>query len=184
MNAAAPDLAGKSAGDIRRARLGAVLGRDFADNAIPIDAVREGFRLTGFAGLPTLNRATARAQYLFVNGRPVRDKLLAGAVRGAYADFLARDRHPVVALFLDLPAEQVDVNVHPAKAEVRFRDAGLVRGLIVGSLKHALAAAGHRASTTVAVGALGAFRPGSGGAGPAAPAYAAQPSFAPRFAAP
>ena len=95
-------------------------------------------RLTGLAGLPTLNRATARDQYLFVNGRPVRDKLLVGAVRGAYQDFLARDRHPMVALFLDCPETEVDVNVHPAKAEVRFRDAGLVRGLIVGALRHAL----------------------------------------------
>jgi DNA mismatch repair protein MutL len=110
--------------------------------------------------LPTLNRATARDQYLFVNGRPVRDKLLAGAVRGAYQDFLARDRHPMVALFLDGPAEAIDVNVHPAKAEVRFRDSALVRGLIVGALRQALANAGHRASTTVAEAALASFRPG------------------------
>jgi DNA mismatch repair protein MutL len=121
--------------------------------------VREGVRLTGHAGLPTLNRATPDQQFLFVNGRPVRDRLLQGAVRGAYQDFLARDRHPLVALFLDLPPEEVDVNVHPAKAEVRFRDAGLVRGLIVGAIRHALAEAGHRAATTVAGAALGAFRP-------------------------
>jgi DNA mismatch repair protein MutL len=140
-------------------RLGAVLGRDFAENALSIAAEREGHRLSGHAGLPTLNRATAAGQYLFVNGRPVRDKLLLGAVRGAYQDLLARDRHPVLALFLDLPPEAVDVNVHPAKAEVRFREAGLVRGLIVGALKHALAEAGHRASTTVAATTLGAFRP-------------------------
>jgi DNA mismatch repair protein MutL len=140
-------------------RLAAVLGRDFAQNALSIAAEREGHRLSGHAGLPTLNRATAAGQYLFVNGRPVRDKLLLGAVRGAYQDFLARDRHPVLALFLDLPPEAVDVNVHPAKAEVRFREAGLVRGLIVGALKHALAEAGHRASTTVAASTLGAFRP-------------------------
>jgi DNA mismatch repair protein MutL len=144
----------------RLERISAVVGKEFFDNAIAIDAEREGLRLAGHAGLPTFHRATAVAQYLFVNGRPVRDKLLAGAVRGAYADFLVRDRHPVVALFLDVPPEQVDVNVHPAKAEVRFRDAGLVRGLIVGSLRHALAEAGHRASTTVAIGALGAFRSG------------------------
>src|SRR5487761_885188 len=105
MTAAEPDLAGKSPDDIRRARLGAILGRDFADNALAIDAAREGFRLAGLAGLPTLNRATARDQYLFVNGRPVRDKLLAGAVRGAYQDFLARDRHPMVVLFLTGPEE-------------------------------------------------------------------------------
>jgi DNA mismatch repair protein MutL len=163
------DLAGN---DARRARLAAILGRDFADNALAISAVREGFTLTGLAGLPTLNRATSRDQYLFVNGRPVRDKLLVGAVRGAYQDFLARDRHPMVALFLDGPADEIDVNVHPAKAEVRFRDAALVRGLIVGALRHALAAAGHRASTTIAESALGSFRPGGH-----APSYAFQPSL-------
>ena len=179
MNAAEPDLAGKSAGDIRRARLGAVLGRDFADNAIAIDAAREGFRLTGLAGLPTLNRATARDQYLFVNGRPVRDKLLAGAVRGAYQDFLARDRHPMVVLFLTGPEDDIDVNVHPAKAEVRFRDAAMVRGLIVGSLRNALAAAGHRASTTVAAQAVAAFQPVQWNPrGGAAPALALNPGLA------
>jgi DNA mismatch repair protein MutL len=150
------------AGDLfaaRLERLSAVIGRDFFANALQVDAQREGLRLTGHIGLPTFHRATAQHQYLFVNGRPVRDRLLGGAVRGAYADFLARDRHPVVALFLEVPADQVDVNVHPAKAEVRFRDAGLVRGLIVGSLRHALAEAGHRAATTVAAGVLGAMRP-------------------------
>jgi DNA mismatch repair protein MutL len=149
----------------RRARLAAVLGRDFADNALPIAATREGVTLTGLAGLPTLNRATAKDQYLFVNGRPVKDRLLLGAIRGAYQDFLARDRHPMVVLFLSCAPTEVDVNVHPAKAEVRFRDAALVRGLIVGALKAALAAAGHRASTTVAAATLGAFRAGSGAAG-------------------
>jgi len=144
----------------RLARLSQVMGRDFADNALPIDTLRESVRLSGYIGLPTLNRATSAQQYLFVNGRPVRDRLLQGAVRGAYQDFLARDRHPLVALFVDLPAEEVDVNVHPTKAEVRFRDPGLVRGLIVGASKHALAAAGHRASTTVSLAALGSFRPG------------------------
>ncbi len=147
----------------RAARLAALLGRDFADNALPIMAERGGFLLSGLAGLPTLNRALPRDQYLVVNGRPVRDKVLAGAVRGAYQDVLAKDRHPIVALFLDGPAAEIDVNVHPAKAEVRFRDAALVRGLIVGALRAALAAAGHRASTTVATAALGAFR--SGGIG-------------------
>jgi len=158
LNAAQDDLADA---DARRHRLAAILGRDFADNALAIDVRREGVRLSGLAGLPTLNRATSRDQYLFVNGRPVRDKLLAGAVRGAYQDFLARDRHPMVALFVDLPEDEVDVNVHPAKAEVRFRDAGLVRGLIVGALRHALTAAGHRAATTVAAEALSAFRSGA-----------------------
>ena len=146
----------------RLERLAAIMGREFADNALAIDANREGFRLTGFAGLPTLNRPTGQHQYLFVNGRPVRDKLLAGAVRGAYQDFLARDRHPMVALFLEAPTALVDVNVHPAKTEVRFRDAGIVRGLIVGALRTALSAAGHRASTTVSDAALGAFRPHTG----------------------
>ena len=146
----------------RLARQAAVMGRDFADNALAVDATREGIRLTGHIGLPTFNRGNAQAQFFTVNGRPVRDKLFVGAVRGAYADVLAHDRHPLVVLFLDLPADAVDVNVHPAKAEVRFRDAGLVRGLIVGAIKHALAEAGHRAASTVATGALGAFRPHGG----------------------
>ncbi|MEE2525366.1 DNA mismatch repair endonuclease MutL [Hyphobacterium sp. HN65] len=144
--------------DARRKRLSAILGSDFGENALEIDQERDGVRMTGLASLPTFNRGSAQHQYLFVNGRPVRDKLLGGAVRGAYQDFLARDRHPVVALYVDLPSDQVDVNVHPAKAEVRFRDPGLVRGLIVGSLRHALAGAGHRASTTVAGFALGRAR--------------------------
>jgi DNA mismatch repair protein MutL len=147
----------------RAARLAALLGRDFAENAIAIDAERGGFALSGLVGLPTLNRTLPRDQYLVVNGRPVRDKLLAGAVRGAYQDLLARDRHPIVALFLDGPPPEIDVNVHPAKAEVRFRDAALVRGLIVGALRAALAAAGHRASTTIATAALDAFRPAATG---------------------
>ncbi len=142
--------------DARLKRLGAIMGRDFAENALPIDAERQGIHLTGYAALPTFNRGNAQLQYLFVNGRPVRDKLVIGAVRGAYADFLARDRHAVVALFVDLPMTDVDINVHPAKAEVRFKDAGLVRGLIVGAIRHALAEAGHRASTTTSQAALGA----------------------------
>lgn len=143
-------------------RLSDVMGKEFADNALEILSEREGIKLTGYAGLPTLNQAYARSQYLFVNGRPVRDPMLRGAVRGAYQDLLARDRHPMVALFLEIPAELVDMNVHPMKTEVRFRDAGIVRGLIVGALRHALADAGHRASTSVASQTLGAFRPGSG----------------------
>ncbi len=146
--------------DARLRRLADVMGRDFADNALPIDAERDGITLTGYAGLPTLNQPYARSQYLFVNGRPVRDPMLRGAVRGAYQDLLARDRHPMVALYLEVPTRLVDVNVHPMKNEVRFRDPGLVRGLIVGALRHALAEAGHRASTTVAAETLGAFRPG------------------------
>jgi DNA mismatch repair protein MutL len=141
-------------------RLRAILGADFADNAIPVMAAREGVKLYGFAGLPTFNHATAQKQYLVVNGRPVRDKLLNGAVRGAYQDFLAGNRHPALALFLDVPPEALDVNVHPAKTEVRFKDAGLIRSMIVGGLRAALGEAGHRASTTVAAQTLGAFRPG------------------------
>jgi DNA mismatch repair protein MutL len=144
----------------RLRRLAQVLGADFEANALLIDQEREGVRLSGYAGLPTYSRGNAAHQYLFVNGRPVRDRLLAGALRAAYADFLARDRHPTAALYVDLAPELVDINVHPAKAEVRFRDPALVRGLIIGALRHALAGAGHRASTTVATAALGGFRPG------------------------
>lgn len=151
----------RAAGDAARLdRLSAAMGREFADNALPVEAERGGVRLSGFAGLPTLNRGNGRAQFLFVNGRPVHDRILIGAVRGAYQDFLARDRHPMVALFLEVPPQAVDVNVHPAKTEVRFRDGPLVRGLIVGGLRRALETAGHRASTTVATAAFGAFRPG------------------------
>jgi DNA mismatch repair protein MutL len=141
-------------------RLSKLMGRDFADNAAPIEAARENVRLSGFAGLPTYNRANAQAQFLFVNGRAVKDRLLLGAVKGAYADYLARDRHPAVALFLACDPEFVDVNVHPAKAEIRFRDSGLVRGLIVGALKAALHEESHRASSTVAEATLAALRPG------------------------
>lgn len=147
--------------DARLARLGAIMGKDFVPNAVKVSADRNGMRLTGYAGVPTYNRGNALAQYMFVNGRPVRDRLLQGAVRGAYQDFLASNRHPYLALFLDVPPREVDVNVHPAKAEVRFRDTGQVRGLIVGALKHALADAGHQASTTVSDTALGAFTPGT-----------------------
>ena len=172
-------------GEGRRQRLAAILGAEFAPNSVALDAMREGAHLTGFAGLPTFHRATREAQHLFVNGRPVKDKLLLGAVRGAYQDLLARDRHPVCALYLDLPFEEVDVNVHPAKTEVRFRDSGKVRGLIVGALKHALAGAGHRAATSVAMGALASFQP-EPMAGQASPAWGAKrASFSPpspRFA--
>ncbi|RED48523.1 DNA mismatch repair endonuclease MutL [Aestuariispira insulae] len=145
--------------DQRLKRLGEIMGREFAENALAIEAERDGVRLTGYAGLPTLNRGNAMMQFLFVNGRPVKDKQLTGAVRAAYQDFLARDRHPMLALFLDVEPRAVDVNVHPAKTEVRFRDPATVRGLIVGALKHALAEAGHRASTTVSQSALGAVKP-------------------------
>jgi DNA mismatch repair protein MutL len=150
--------------DALHGRLSTVLGREFADNSLKIDALREGLHLTGYAALPTYSRGSAVQQYLFVNGRPVRDKLLVGALRGAYFDFLSRDRHPAAALFLDCDPTLVDVNVHPAKSEVRFRDPGLARGLIVSALRHALAEAGHRASTTVAGATLGAMTPEPTGA--------------------
>ncbi|MBV1701556.1 MAG: DNA mismatch repair endonuclease MutL [Hyphomicrobiales bacterium] len=135
-------------------RLGQVLGSDFTQNALAIEAVREGFHLSGFCGLPTMHRANAQHQYLYVNGRPVRDKLLQGAVRAAYMDYLPASRHPVMVLFLNCDPQFVDVNVHPAKTEVRFVDAGLVRGLMIGALKNALAGAMHRATTTGGTAAL------------------------------
>src|SRR5262249_24879180 len=147
-----------------------------AENAAPVAAERDGHCVTGYAGLPTLNRATASMQYLFVNGRPVKDRLLVGAIRGAYQDFLARDRHPLAVLFVDCPAEDVDVNVHPAKAEVRVRDSALVRGLIVRGIRHALAEAGHRASTTVAHATLQGF------SAPVPPSYQAMPRSGPGVA--
>ncbi|MBY8821100.1 DNA mismatch repair endonuclease MutL [Sphingomonas colocasiae] len=136
------------------ARVAALTDRALVDNSVAIDFVREGVRLGGVAGLPTFNRGVADHQYLFVNGRPVKDRLLAGAVRGAYADVLARDRHPVVALFLEVPVDAVDVNVHPAKTEVRFRDPALVRGMIVSGLRRALDEAGHRSAQRPAEAAL------------------------------
>jgi DNA mismatch repair protein MutL len=173
-------------------RLRTLLGAGFADNALPIDAERDGIRLTGFAALPTYSRGAAVEQFLFVNGRPVRDKLLIGALRAAYMDVLSRDRHPAAVLNLTCDPERVDVNVHPAKAEVRFREPGVARGLIVSALRHALAGAGHRASSTVAGLTLGALR-----TEPAGPrvyqmdrpaqtalraAHAAQAPLAPEFA--
>ncbi len=172
--------------DARLARLGAVIGGDFRQNALPIAAAREGVALTGFAGLPSYDRANSLSQYLFVNGRPVRDKLLLGAVRGAYADLLKRDRHPVVALFLALDPREVDVNVHPTKAEIRFRDPGLVRGLIIGALREAFAASGPRSTTTAAAAAAASFRAGSGRPPPPwrpSPSLG-PPAFAAGFAAP
>ncbi len=146
--------------DARLGRLGAIMGREFADNSVLIDAERTNISLSGYAGLPTLNRGNTSMQFLFVNGRPVNDRMLYGALRGGYRDVLAPNRYPLVALFLDVPGEWVDVNVHPAKTEVRFRDSNVVRGLIVGAIRHALAEAGYRASTTVADEALGAVRTG------------------------
>ena len=144
--------------DALRLRLSDILGQDFVTNAIALDATRDGLHLNGFAALPTYSRGSVVAQYSFVNRRPVRDKLFSGAIRAAYADFLSRDRHPAVALFVSCDPHQVDMNVHPAKSEVRFRDPGIARGLIVSGLRHALADAGHRASTTVGAATLGAMR--------------------------
>ncbi|MBL8575290.1 MAG: DNA mismatch repair endonuclease MutL [Hyphomicrobiaceae bacterium] len=160
-------------------RIGDVVDAEFAANAIAIDAGREGVGLVGFIGLPTFHRAAATHQYLTVNGRPVRDKLIMGAIRGAFYDVMPRDRHPVLALDIRLDPHEVDVNVHPAKADVRFRDGGLIRGLIVGAIKQALAAAGHRAATTGGINTVAALRPHSGqplhGGGPFGAGYRAAP---------
>lgn len=144
-------------GEIGPDRVAALTDRALADASVGLDFEREGLRLTGVAGLPTFNRGVADHQYLFVNGRPVKDRLLAGAVRGAYADMLARDRHAVVALFLDVPPTEVDVNVHPAKTEVRFRDPAIVRGMIVSGLRRALDEAGHGRAPLTSTAALGAW---------------------------
>ncbi|NOC46850.1 DNA mismatch repair endonuclease MutL [Ruegeria sp. HKCCD7559] len=169
--------------DALHARLARVIGREFAENALQIDASRDGIRLYGYAALPTYSRGAAVTQYLFVNGRPVRDKMLTGALRAAYFDFLSRDRHPAAALFIDCDPTLVDVNVHPAKSEVRFRDPGVARGLIVSSLRHALAEAGHRASSTVANATLGAMRPEPAQPAPARVYQMDRPSPAARTAA-
>jgi DNA mismatch repair protein MutL len=145
-------------GEDRPARVAALTDRGLIANSVAVDYERGGARLGGVAGLPTFNRGTSDHQYLFVNGRPVRDRLLIGAVRAAYQDLLARDRHPIVALFIELSGDEVDVNVHPAKTEVRFRDAANIRGLIVGGLRHALDAAGHRSAQQPSAAALGHWR--------------------------
>ncbi len=142
-------------------RLSEIMGSDFFENALPVDAEREGFKMTGFIGLPTLNRSNPQLQFLFINGRPVRDKILAGAVRAAYQDFLAHDRHPLLTLFLEVPSRFVDVNVHPAKTEVRFQDSGFVRGFIVSVLKGTLSGMTYRTSTSAAHQALEAMAPPS-----------------------
>ena len=171
---------------VAAARLGRILGRDFENNAIWIDTERDGVRLTGMAGLPTYSKGAAVAQYLFVNNRPVRDRMLGGALRAGYMDVMSRDRHPVAALYLSCDPERVDVNVHPAKTEVRFREPGIARGLIVSGLRHALAEAGHRSSTTVSNAVLGAFQAQR----PAAPVYQSvaphrpKPDIMPGFAEP
>ena len=151
------------AGDERPARVAALIDRSLADNAVPVDLMRPAdggaMVLGGVAGLPTFNRGVADHQYLFVNGRPVKDRLLIGAIRGAYAEMMPRDRHAVVALFLDVPPSEVDVNVHPAKTEVRFREPAVVRGLIVSGLRRALDEAGHRAVQRPSADAMAMWRP-------------------------
>lgn len=175
------DLAAQSeTGDGQLRRIEQVIGKDFTGNSLAVAAEREGVRLHGHISIPSFSRANALQQYLFVNGRPVRDKLLAGAIRGAYADVLVRDRHPVVALFLSVDPATVDVNVHPAKADVRFRDPGLVRGLIIGAIRQALAEAGIRPSPSAAEAMASAFRPGGasyGHPGPANEHRGFQPAF-------
>ncbi len=142
------DFGAASGDEALLSRITQVMGKEFRDNAIAIDAVREDVRLTGFAALPTFNRSNTLQQFFFVNGRPVRDRQLLGALRAAYSDFQSKHRHPVAVLFVDIDSHQVDVNVHPTKADVRFRDAALVRGLIIGAIRQAMAATGHRSATT------------------------------------
>jgi DNA mismatch repair protein MutL len=149
-------------GEDRPARVAALTDPRLAGNSLPIDHLRGHVRLGGIAGVPTFNRGVADHQYLFVNGRPVKDRLLIGAVRAAYADLLARDRHPLLALFIDLPGDEVDVNVHPAKTEVRFREPALIRGLIVGGLRQALDAAGFRSVQAADAGAMANWQDGAG----------------------
>jgi DNA mismatch repair protein MutL len=183
--------------EARLPRLAAVMGKDFRDNAMPIEAERDGVRLSGYAGLPTYHRGTSTLQYLFVNGRPVRDRLLLGALRAAYMDVLARDRHPVVALYLDVSPQMVDVNVHPAKAEVRFRDVNAVRGLLISALRHAIQQHAQRSTSTGAEAALRSMAPPaailpfspSRAAAPSGPAHAAmralfEPSAPAAYASP
>lgn len=155
------EFAATTGENARLTRLSQIIGKDFAANSIPIDAHREGVQLQGFAGLPTFSRSNSLSQYVFVNGRSIRDKQILGALRGAYSDSLKRDRHPVVALFISIDPSEVDVNVHPAKAEVRFRDPGLVRGLLIGAIREALSATGPRSSTSAAGATIAAFRPAS-----------------------
>lgn len=159
------------AGETLEARVAQLVARELAGNSVEVDLVRGDFHLTGIAGLPTFNRGVADHQYLFVNGRPVKDRLLIGAVRGAYADMLARDRHAVLALFLQVPASEVDVNVHPAKSEVRFRDPALVRGMVVSGLRHALSTGDQRSAQAPSASAMAAWQ-----AEPIAPPPPSSPS--------
>jgi DNA mismatch repair protein MutL len=169
-----PEPAGS---DGHLARLGRIMGPDFLRDALAVEAEREGVRIGGFAGLPTLNRPDSSQQYLFVNGRPVRDRLLIGAVRAAYADLIPRGRSPLLALFVTLPPREVDVNVHPTKAEVRFRNVNAVRGLMVGALRGGLEAAGHRASERGGTAMIAALAPGQHGAWASAAGWSATRSW-------
>lgn len=158
--------------DATLARLRRLISSDFATSSIWLEAERERFRISGHAGLPTFTRGTSDFQFLFVNGRPVKDRMLRAALRAAYSDLIAKGRFPVAALYIECPPTSVDVNVHPTKAEVRFREEGMVRGLIISSLRRALAAGGQHVSTMVSSGMLGAFRPGSGRPMSRVPGYA------------
>ncbi len=171
-------------GESLAARAAGIVARELAEDGVAIDIARGSARLTGIAGLPTYNRGVADHQYLFVNGRPVKDRLLIGAVRGAYADMLARDRHAVLALFVELPPEEVDVNVHPAKTEVRFRDPAFVRGLIVGGLRHALEGAGQRSAQSPSVAAMGNWQSEPIAPATLSPALGLQSLFARQHSAP
>ncbi|EQB01829.1 DNA mismatch repair protein MutL [Sphingobium quisquiliarum P25] len=177
---------GVQGGEGREDRVAALTDRALADNHVVVSLEREGIRLSGVASLPTYNRGVGDHQFLFVNGRPVRDRLLVGAVRGAYADMLARDRHPVVALFLDVPPLEVDVNVHPAKTEVRFRDPALIRGMIVSGLRRALDAEGFRSVQQADAAGLAAWKaePVSPTPISAMPIFAAAEAYAPVSAPP
>jgi len=150
---------GASGTELRLNRLKAVMGKEFIENAVRIESVRNHMGITGYASLPTFNKGNARSQFFFVNGRPIRDKLIFGALRASYQDLLARDRHPSVVLFLNLEASEVDVNVHPSKSEVRFREPGEVRGLLIGALRHAFDSEDIRSSTAIANAAVGSMRP-------------------------
>jgi DNA mismatch repair protein MutL len=168
-------------GEGLKRRIASVMGEDFPDNALELDAAREAVRLTGLVGIPSFNRANALNQFAYVNGRPVRDKLIAASIRAAYADVMSRDRHAITALFIDLEPGLVDVNVHPAKADVRFRDPGLVRGLIIGAIRERLAASGIKPATSGAAAMMGAFNRGfdpgvrTGGPSRSSGYYAAPP---------